>query len=71
MRLNLRRLENVYFQYAEGLVESALGSYGLQRTTVSFQSTQFRDFWFTRNERTAYDPGFVQFFEERFGLAPR
>ena len=70
MRLNLRRLENVYFQFVEGLVdESALSSYGFQGSN-SFQSAQFKDLWFNRNERQAYDQGFVRFFEERFGLSP-
>ena len=66
MRLNLRRLENVYFQYSEGLVdESALNSYGLQATRV-FRTSRFRDFW--QSSRGAYDPDFVEFFEERMGL---
>lgn len=68
MRLNLRRLENAYFQFAEGLVdESALDSYGFQ-AAAAFQSTQFLAFWVGRDERSAYDPGFVRFFEERFGI---
>jgi hypothetical protein len=71
MRLNLRRLENAYFQFAEGLVdESALDSYGFQAATA-FQTTRFRDFWIGRDERAAYDPGFVRFFEERFGNGPQ
>lgn len=68
MRLNLRRLENAYFQFAEGLVdESALGSYGFQATAV-FQSRSFREFWIIRRERAAYDPGFVEYFERRFEI---
>lgn len=66
MRLNVRRLENAYFQFAEGLVdESALDSYGFQ-ATVTFRSTKFRAFWV--DERNAYDPDFVRYFEERFDL---
>ncbi|HUF12647.1 MAG TPA: hypothetical protein VMN78_06090 [Longimicrobiales bacterium] len=69
MRLNLRRMENVYFQYSEGLVpESALGSYGLQ-VSPTLAGDRFREFWVTRNERRGYDPDFVRFFEERFGIA--
>ena len=65
MRLNLRRLENVYFQYTEGLVDqSALNSYGFQISNV-YQTTRFRDQW--ANGRRAYDPDFVRFFEERIG----
>ena len=67
MRLNLRRLENAYFQFAEGLVdESALNSYGFQ-AAATFQSKNFREFW--ARERNAYDPGFVRYFEERFEIA--
>ena len=67
MRLNLRRMENVYFQFKEGLVdESALQSYGFQVASVLFQSPRFMEFWVTRDERRAYDPDFVRFLEERF-----
>jgi hypothetical protein len=68
MRLNLRRLENVYFQFVEGLVdESALNSYGFQATPM-FRSEAFNRFWVAANERGAYDPGFVRFFEAHFSL---
>lgn len=67
MRLNLRRLENAYFQFAEGLVdESALNSYGFQAAAL-FQSSRFRELWV--RERNAYDPGFVRYFQERFEIA--
>ncbi len=70
MTLNLRRLENVYFQHAEGLVdESALNSYGFQRTTENsdrYRTPRFREFW--KERRAAYDPEFVRFFEEKMGL---
>ena len=67
MRLNLRRMENVFFQFKEGLVdESALQSYGFQVASALFQSPRFMEFWVTRDERRAYDPDFVQFLEERF-----
>lgn len=67
--MNLRRLENAYFQFSEGLVdESALSSYGFQ-AAATFQSAKFREFWVTRNERAAYDPEFVRYFEGRFEIA--
>lgn len=67
MRLQVRRLENAYFQFAEGLVdESALRSYGFQAVTT-FRGARFRAFWV--NERVAFDPSFVRYFEERFGIA--
>lgn len=68
IRLQLRRLENVYFQFTEGLVdESALNSYGLQASSV-YQSDRFRDFWVVRDERRACNPRFVEFFEDRMGI---
>ena len=67
MRLNVRRLENAYFQFVEGLVdESALSSYGFQ-AAAAFKSASFRAFWV--NERNAFDPGFVRYFEDRFEIA--
>ncbi len=70
MTLNLRRLENVYFQHAEGLVdESALNSYGFQRTTENsdrYRTPRFREFW--KERRAGYDPEFARFFEEKMGL---
>ena len=68
MRLILRRLENVYLQYSEELVdESALNSYGLLRNPI-FEGVRFRDFWVTRDEHAVYDSEFVRFFEDRLGL---
>lgn len=67
MRLNLRRMENVYFQYQEGLVdESALKSYGFQVISAMFKTPRFMEFWVTNDERRAYDPDFVKFLEESF-----
>jgi hypothetical protein len=67
MRLNMRRMENVFFQFREGLVEeSALGSYGFQAVPLMFRTRRFVEFWVTRDERRAYDPDFVKFLEERF-----
>lgn len=66
--INLRRMENVYLQYREGLVdESALRSYGLG-TSYFTETNRFRDWW--RNGRDGYHPDFVAFFEAEFGLEP-
>jgi hypothetical protein len=62
MRLNVRRLENVYLQYAQGLVDqTVLNSYGL-RNDDYWHSDRFRSFW--TDSRSGYDPAFVAFFEE-------
>ena len=64
MRLNLRRLENVFFQHQQGLVdESALQSYGFQASTALMKNTRFRDFWLKQDERAAFHPDFVHVFE--------
>ena len=69
MLMHLRRLENVYFQYKEGLVEaSALRSYGFQ-TSALFQTATFRRLW--DKERQAFDADFVAFFEKRLGISPK
>ena len=63
----LRRLENVFFQYRESLVDdSALTAYGGLREAPHFQSPRFQRFWV--NQRANYDPEFVVFFEQRLGL---
>ena len=70
MTLRVRLLENVYLQYAEGLVDvSALGSYGGQASS-QFQSDRFREWWTQQQEDEAYNPDFVQFFNEQMGLTP-
>lgn len=67
MRLNMRRLENTYFQFVEGLIdESALNSYGFQAAPL-FRSRKFQEWW--KPEKNAFDPGFVQMFEERFHIS--
>ena len=64
MTLLLRRLENVYFQYSEGLVdESALGSYGLQTAARDLGVDRFHRYWVEEDWRSGFDPGFVQFLE--------
>ena len=69
MLLNLRRLENVYFQFSEGLVdESALSSYGLQPSAAIltvYRSPRFRSYW--TETRGSFHPDFVRFFEAQVG----
>lgn len=60
--LNLRRLENVFFQYQQGLVdETALRSYGLQR--VDMNRPRMREWWIDKGWRSAFHPDFVAFLE--------
>ena len=66
MILNMRNLENVFFQYSEGFVdESALSSYGFQVTDI-YGTDTFAAWWMTT--RSAFHPEFVRFFSERMGL---
>jgi len=67
MTVHLRRLENVYLQYREGLVdESALFAYGFSR--VGIMNTQrFERYWRELGWRSAFDPGFADFLEVRIG----
>ena len=68
MTLHLRRIENVYFQWLENLVDdSALHSYGLQRAEY-FETDRFNQFWFVEDWRAGFDDRFVDFFEERLEL---
>ena len=51
MTMHLRRLENVYLQYREGLVDaSALNSYGLACVSV-FRRPQSIYYWHEQNAR--------------------
>ena len=69
MVLDLRRLENVFFQHKEGLVdESALRSYGLQ--DMDMAAPRFREWWVDKNWRAAFHPDFVEFLEGSAGGAP-
>jgi hypothetical protein len=69
MTLEMRRLENVFFQYREGLVdESALRSYGLQ--SLEIDHPRFQEWWITQGWRDAFHPDFVSFLEDRNGGAP-
>lgn len=64
MLLNIRRMENVYFQYHEGLVdESALHSYGIQGKIFKNKKVRFQKFW--AEWKPAFDPSFVEFMESR------
>ncbi|MDP5071754.1 MAG: hypothetical protein NWQ45_12735 [Congregibacter sp.] len=64
MVLNFRRLENVFFQYQEGLVdESALGSYGLQVKSELIELPRFRAWW--SRWRNSLHPDFVEFIESQ------
>lgn len=68
MRLNMRRLENTYFQFAEGLIdESALNSYGFS-AGGTFESARFHTWW--GRERSSFDPGFVKMFDKRYQIPP-
>ena len=64
MIATLRRSENVYLQYAEGLVdESALASYGVRNSQTRLGTPRFDAFWFEEDSRSTFDPAFVEFFE--------
>ena len=67
---NLRRLENVYYQYAEGLVdESALDSYGFRNITPFFRGRAFNNWWYSLDNRNLFHPQFVELFEARAELS--
>ena len=62
----MRRLENIYFQRAEGLVdETALRSYGLQDVATFFDRSRFQTWWVERGRREAFHLEFVTFVEEQ------
>lgn len=70
MTMHLRRLENVYLQYREGLVDaSALNSYGFANVAI-FRLPQFDRYWYEENARTGFDADFVAFLEEHIRTAP-
>jgi hypothetical protein len=67
--MTLRRMENVFLQYREGLVdESALRGYGFNSVGNWCESNRFRDWW--RDARGAYDAEFVALFEAECRMAP-
>jgi hypothetical protein len=69
MTMHLRRLENVYFQYREGLVdESALQSYGFAAVGI-FSTSAFRVYWIDEDARAGFDPEFVAFLEQRIAMS--
>jgi hypothetical protein len=62
----MRRLENIYFQHAEGLVdETALRSYGLQDIGTFFAMDRFQQWWVEKRWRQSFHPSFVAFVEEQ------
>ena len=62
----MRRLENIYFQYQEGLVDdTALRSYGLQDIGSFLAMERFQAWWTTDRWRDAFHPDFVAFVEAR------
>ena len=65
--IGLRKQENVFLQYTEGLLdESGLNSYGLSGGS-RFQRPEFLEWW--NGARDNYDPRFVEFFEDRNGIS--
>ena len=69
MVLNVRRLENVFFQYQAGLVDqSALASYGL--ASLRMESPRLVEWWVQKDWRSAFHPDFVRFVENRQDRAP-
>ena len=56
------RLENVYLQYSEGLLdESALLAYGMTQPKVT---EQYFEWYWRERYRTFLDPAFVSYFED-------
>jgi len=67
MLMNLRRLENVFLQYREGLVsESALSSYGFQGLRL-YEGAPFRQWW--PGGQRGFDSDFAAYFNQRFGIS--
>ena len=68
MVLNVRRLENVFFQYQDGLVdESALRDL---LESMEIATPRLRDWWIDKGWREAFHPEFVEFLEGRGDGAP-
>lgn len=62
------RLETVYLQYEEGVIDSAaFGSYGMQQPKL--RSPWFQSFW-RSTRRPFLDADFVAYFERVNGYAP-
>ncbi|MGB5688089.1 MAG: hypothetical protein WBM45_02360 [Woeseiaceae bacterium] len=63
MTIHLRRLENVYLQYREGLVEkSALRNYGFQNIEM-FRRPEFERYWVDTGWRAGFDAEFADFLD--------
>jgi len=68
MIAGLRRAENVYLQFREGLVdESALDAYGIHMMRRQAATPTFESFWVDDDFRSTFDAGFVEFFEDTGG----
>lgn len=63
MLLNFRRLENVFFQYQEGLIDkSGLASYGMQKVSQSWlEQPRFKAWW--SRWQGAFHPDFVEYLQ--------
>jgi len=65
--VRMRLLENVYHQFREGVIdESVFLGYGWAGDP-EFRTQEFAEWWSPRRGR--FDPGFVEEFESRQGLA--
>ena len=70
MTVHIRRLENVYLQYRQGLVsESALQNYGFA-SAESLNTPQFERYWIEFEWRDGFDPEFADFLDKARGAAP-
>jgi hypothetical protein len=68
MIAGLRRAENVYLQFGEGLVDkSALDAYGIHMLRRQAATSRFESFWVDDDFRSTFDAGFVEFFEDTGG----
>lgn len=67
----MRRLENIYFQHTEGLVdETGLRGYGLQDIGTFFARPRFQTWWLEKHWRERFHPAFVAFVEEQATMGP-
>ena len=70
MTVHIRRLENVYLQYREGLVsESALQNYGFA-SVDSLNTPQFERYWIELDWRAGFDSEFADFLDAMRSAPP-
>lgn len=63
MTIHMRRLENVYLQYREGLVDaSALRNYGFAQIEM-FRRPEFERYWIDQGWRKGFDAEFADFLD--------